>query len=110
MLVARVMWHLERKLHGVNHAKKHGREVFTPRLIAFEPIRKRIGNCFAYYLDYMSGHFQTHSHRPKNTLNLYHKNVSFPQSVYLSLGPTEEGLWLFNISVNMDRPIIGHLQ
>ena len=58
----------------------------------------------------MSGHFQTHSHRPKNTLNLYYKNVSFPQSVYLSLGPTEEGLWLFNISVNMDRPIIGHLQ
>ena len=76
-----------------------------PKLIAFEPIRKKTRNCCAYYLDYMSGHFQTHSHIKENTLNLYHKNVSFPQSVYLPVGSTgkEEGLWLFNISVNVDR-------
>ena len=42
----------------------------------------------------------------RKMLNLYPKNVSFPQNVYLPVGPTgnEEGPWLFDISVNMDRP------
>ena len=48
--------------HRVNHAQKHGREVFTQKSIAFEPIRKRTGNCYTYYLDYRSGHFQICSH------------------------------------------------
>ena len=26
--------------HSVNHTQKHGREVFTSKIIAFEPIRK----------------------------------------------------------------------
>ena len=89
----------------MNNAQKHGREGFTQKLIAIEPIGKSTGNCCAYYLDYMSGHFPTRSHIKENTLNLYHKNVSFPQSVYSPVGPTvkEEGLWLFKISMNVDR-------
>ena len=30
--------------HVVRHTQEHGTEVFTPNLIAFEPIRKRSGN------------------------------------------------------------------
>ena len=39
-------------------------------------------------------------------LNLYCKNESFAQNFYSPGGPTvkEEGPWLFDISVNMDRP------
>ena len=39
-------------------------------------------------------------------LNLYRKNVSFPQNFYAPVGPSgkEEGPWLFDISMNIDRP------
>ena len=55
--------------HGVNHTQKlcyYSRELFTPKLIAFEPIRKRTGNCYTYYLDYISSNFQTRSHIKEN--------------------------------------------
>ena len=52
--------------HGVYHTPKHGRELFTSTLIAFEPIRKRTRNHCFYYPDYISGHFQTCSHIKEN--------------------------------------------
>lgn len=59
--------------HGVNHAQKHGREVFTQKSIAFEPIRKRTGNYCTYYLDYRSGHFQIRSHIKENAKSVLQK-------------------------------------
>ena len=60
VLVARVTRHLKKEIyHGVNHTQKLCRELFSPKLIAFEPIRKRTGNCYTYYLDYISSNFQT---------------------------------------------------
>ena len=53
-------------LPGVNHTQKLCRELFTPKLIAFEPVRKRTGNRCTYYLDYISSNFQTRSHTEEN--------------------------------------------
>ena len=60
--------------HAVNHTQKHGREVFTPKLIALKPIRKRTRNRCAYYTpDYISGHFPTRSHVKENAKSVLQK-------------------------------------
>ena len=83
--------------HGVNHAQRHGREVFTPKLIAFEPIKKRTGNCCAYYLDYMSCHFQTRSHIKEKAKSVSQKREWF--FVYLPVGPTAGLSLRFQVAV-----------
>ena len=92
--------------HGVNHTQKHGREVFTPKLIAFEPIRKRTKNRCAYYPDQSLGHFQTRSHIKENVKSVQQKCEFSTKFLLACIGPTvkEEGPWLFDISVIMDRP------